>query len=255
MIDDGFEKDRLQTLRNREHLKSNANLRFWYSELYDFMFEDEVNFGTLAVLEVGSGASPLKDQFPHVMTSDILKMDHIDHVFDCHDIDNFEPIEDRSLDIVTMTNVLHHLRDPLDFLKRASSKLKPGGHVLMTEPYFSALSYPVYKALHHEPVDFSVDRPMLGAIEGPLSTSNQAMPQMIFSPRRKWLRELEGHYDLQHTSTRYFTALAYPMTGGIERNLPISPTLYKIAFAIDKQMAQLFPRLFASFFVVRLEAR
>ena len=51
-------------------------------------------------------------------------------------------------------NVLHHLNNPIRFLNRAASKLKPPGKVIGTEPFFSLLSTPIFKYLHHEPVDF-----------------------------------------------------------------------------------------------------
>ena len=72
------------------------------------------------------------------MTSDVLDLDYLDLVFDCHEIDKLDAIEDNSLDVITLTNVLHHLKSPIAFLNRAASKLKPGGKVIATEPFFSA---------------------------------------------------------------------------------------------------------------------
>src|SRR5207247_1589500 len=78
--------------------------------------------------------------WPHIMTSDVLPLDYVDLVFDCHEIDQLAEIDDASVDVVTLTNVLHHLRDPILFLQKVASKLKPGGRVIATEPYFTIIS-------------------------------------------------------------------------------------------------------------------
>ncbi|MGO8189748.1 hypothetical protein AB9F38_33265, partial [Rhizobium leguminosarum] len=72
-------------------------------------------------------------------------------------------------------------------------KLAKVGRVYATEPYLSWLSYPMYKLLHHDPVDLSIHRPVLDTVQGPLSTSNQAMPHMIFFQRPDWLAELTAY--------------------------------------------------------------
>ena len=84
----------------------------------------------------------------------MLDLDYLDLVFDCHEIDKLDAIKDNSLDVITLTNVLHHLKSPIEFLNRAASKLKSGGKVIATEPFFSALSTLIFKYLHHETVDF-----------------------------------------------------------------------------------------------------
>src|SRR5438105_15587068 len=87
-------KDRAATLRNRARLGANQNLLFWYRELYRDQFEGIPDLVTLSVLEVGSGTSPLKQFLPNVVTSDVLDLDYLDLVFDCHEIDKFDAIRD-----------------------------------------------------------------------------------------------------------------------------------------------------------------
>src|SRR5881398_1128296 len=109
-------EDRTATLRNRARLRTNKNLLFWYRELYRDQFRDIPNPSALSVLEVGSGTSPLKQFLPNVITSDVLDLAYLDLVFDCHEIDKVAAIKDESLDVITMTNVLHHLESPIAFL-------------------------------------------------------------------------------------------------------------------------------------------
>ncbi len=154
-------EDRAATLRNRARLGANKNLLFWYRELYRDQFRDLPSPSRLSILEIGSGTSPLKQFLSNVITSDVLDLDYLDLVFDCHEIDKLGAIKDNSIDVITLTNVLHHLKNPIAFLNRAASKLKSGGKVVATEPFFSVLSTPIFKYLHHEPVDIRISEPDL----------------------------------------------------------------------------------------------
>lgn len=247
-----YDHDLQQTLQNRRRLRDNSNLLYWYAQLYRDVFGSPGEVAGKFILEIGSGTSPLKLFFPQVFTSDILNLDYLDHVFDCQEIDRYDEISDNSVDIITMTNVLHHVKDPLTFLKKATAKLSSRGEVIMVEPYFSALSFPIYKLLHQEPVDFSVTRPLLGKVDGPLSSSNQAIPYMLFVSRRDWLSKLSSDYDTNNIRIDYFSSLSYMASGGISRSSLIPSSVYRAVFPIDRALARVAPRLFASFFIVRL---
>ena len=164
-------------------------------------------------------------------------------------------IEDNSLDVITLTNVLHHLKSPIDFLNAAAAKLKPGGKVIATEPYFSVLSGFIFKYLHHEAVGFRISKPELDKVEGPLASANIALPWLIFYRRRDWLERLNKNYDVDRLSLRPFSALSYMMTGGISRKLPIPGLLYRVMFPIDLALGRCFPWLCASFFTLILTRR
>jgi SAM-dependent methyltransferase len=247
--------DRATTLKNRARLGANKNLLFWYSELYRDQFRDLPNPTTLSILEVGSGTSPLKQFVPNVITSDVLDLDYLDLVFDCHEIDKLDAIKNNSLDVITLTNVLHHLKNPIAFLNRAATKLKSGGKVIATEPFFSALSTPIFKYLHHEPVDFRISEPELTEVQGPLASANIALPWLMFFRRREWLQRLNENFDVATLSTRPFSSLSYMATGGVSRRLPIPLFVYRASFSVDLVLSRYFPRLCASFFTLTLTRR
>ena len=108
-------KDRAATLHNRARLGANKNLLFWYRELYRDQFKDFPDPAALSILEIGSGTLPLKQFLSNVVTSDVLDLDYLDLVFDCHEIDKLDAIRDNSLDVITLTNVLHHRKSRLRF--------------------------------------------------------------------------------------------------------------------------------------------
>jgi SAM-dependent methyltransferase len=248
-------EDRAATLRNRARLGANKNLLFWYSELYRDQFRDLPNPLTLSILEVGSGTSPLKQFVSNVITSDVLDLDYLDLVFDCHEIDKLDAIKDNSINVITLTNVLHHLKNPIEFLNRAASKLKSGGKVIATEPFFSVLSTPIFKYLHHEPVDFRISEPELAEVQGPLASANIALPWLIFFRRRDWLQRLNENFDVAALAARPFSALSYMATGGISHKLPIPHSLYRILFSTDLAVSRHFPRFCAAFFTITLTRR
>jgi SAM-dependent methyltransferase len=243
------------TLRNRARLGTNQNLLIWYRELYRDQFKGFPDPAALSVLEVGSGTSPLKQFLPNVVTSDVLDLDYLDLVFDCHEIDKFDAIRDESLDVITLTNVLHHLKSPIAFLNRAANKLKPGGQVIATEPFFSLVSTPIFKYLHYEPVDFEISEPELKNVRGPLASANIALPWLIFFRRRDWADNLSDNYDVANCSVRLFSALSYMASGGISHKLPVPTWLYRALFPMDLFLSRRFPRLFASFFTIVLSRR
>jgi SAM-dependent methyltransferase len=249
---DQYAEDRVTTLRNRAKLQRNTNLLYWYRQLYHEQFAGFPDVSSLHILEIGSGASPLKGFYNNVVTSDVLKLDYLDHVFDCHDIHRLEDIADASLDIIAITNVLHHLKAPIEFLQKAAAKLKPGGEIIATEPYFSILSHLIFKYAHHEPVDLDVTQPVLSEIKGPLSSANIALPWLIFVKNPVWGAQLRDQFNYEPEHFRSFSFLSYMATGGISRRIPLPLTIYRLLFRMDLTLSRRFPKIFASFFTIRL---
>jgi len=248
-------RDRAATLRNRARLCANKNLLFWYGQLYRDQFRDFPNPAALSILEIGSGTSPLKQFLSNVVTSDVLDLDYLDLVFDCHEIDTLDAIKDNSLDVITLTNVLHHLKSPIAFLNRAARKLRHGGKVIATEPFFSLVSTPIFKYLHPEAVDFQITEPELGDVQGPLASANIALPWLIFFRHSEWLQRLNDNFDVIGLTTRPFSALSYMISGGISHRLPVPHFLYRVLFRVDLAVSRRIPRSCAAFFTLTLTRR
>ena len=247
-----YEKDLHTTRNNRERLKCNKNLLYWYGQLYYKLFHEIPELKAKRILEIGSGTSPLKLFYPQVITSDILRLDYVDHFLDCHMIDRYSAIQDHSIDIICLTNVLHHLLDPIRFLCNATKKLKNQGEVFLVEPFFSVVSYAIFKMLHHEQINFKICYPGLDRVNGPLSSANQAIPYMIFFRRESWKSRLSNYYDMSRTELNFFSSLSYMMTGGISRKFSIPIWIYRLLFRADYFLSIKAPRFFASFFVAKM---
>lgn len=248
MVHDQVKLDLKLTLENKAKIKKNKNLLFWYKNLYQTQFSDLIIDKNSRVLEVGSGTSPLKFFYPDVLSSDILHLEYLDYVFDAMEIDNFEKIGDESIDIITVTNVLHHIKDPILFIEKAKKKLKQNGRIIFTEPYYSTVSNVIYRYLHHEATDMNIQEHKLSTIEGPLSSANMALPYLIFYKKPNWRKKIEESYFIKDTILPFYTSLSYMMTGGISRRIPIPTLIYKLIFKVDVWLAKTFPNIFASFF-------
>jgi SAM-dependent methyltransferase len=247
-----YEADVAQTLQNRAALDRNPNLLYWYEQLYREQFRDLCDPAHLRILEIGSGVSPLRRFYPEVTTSDILELDYLDHVFDCHKIDQVAALPDESFDVITLTNVLHHLHRPLEFLQRAANKLKHSGKLVATEPYFSLISTPIFKYLHHEAVNLSISKPELDEIAGPLSSANIALPWLMFVEHPSWVESLRAHYQFDERSLKPFSSLSYMATGGISHRIPLPGPIYQFLFHLDLIVSRTLPQLSASFFTISL---
>lgn len=250
---EGIEKDRQETLKNRDRVLQNKKLLAWFEGLYRQMFEQKFKSEeSLRVLEIGSGTSPLKKFYPQVITSDILPMGHIDLVFDAHKIDELNQVPDESLDVITMTNVLHHLERPIDFLNAAAIKLKPGGQVVLVEPFFSWISSLIFLYLHHEPTDFHVKNPIIERQFNPLGTANICLPHLIFFKHKAWLGMLGARYNLESLQIDHYSFITYALSGGVSRNFPVPTSLFKMILVVDRWLAKTFPRIFAFEFIAYL---
>lgn len=170
--------DPATTGRRRAIVNEKPFLKAIYRDWYD-QLAASLPAGQGRVLELGSGAGFLQDVVPGLITSEVFFCPFVKTVLDGHAL----PFERGSLRGVLMTNVLHHIPDPILFLREAAAAVRPGGVIAMIEPWHSSWSRFVYTRLHHEP--FLPDAPAIGVVRGgPLSAANGALPWILFERDR-----------------------------------------------------------------------
>jgi SAM-dependent methyltransferase len=175
----------------------------WYREIMAWLPSCEG-----PVLEIGAGAGFLRDLLPGLITSDIIATPGVALAFDARRL----PFADGVLRAIVMTNVLHHLPGPRHFFAEAARCVKPGGTIVMLEPWVTPWSTFIYTRLHHEPFEPAAPHWEFPD-SGPLSGANGALPWILFHrDRQQFEREFPTwRIDL----IRPAMPLRYLLSGGV----------------------------------------
>ena len=147
------------------------------------------------------------------------------------------PFDDGSVGALVLFDVVHHLPSPRKFFEEATRVLAPGGRIVMCEPYISPVSYPVYKFLHDEPLDLSVDPLALeaggGAARDPFD-ANQGIPTVLFGRgRRAFTRGVPGAV---HPRIQYMSGFSCPASGGFSHGPFLPWALWSLLHRIDARL-------------------
>ena len=212
-------------------IRRNAFLEEIYFDVYDRIVSQIPRAEFPRVLEIGSGGGFFRQYAPHAITSDCVPAAGIDRVVDAGDLEaSFEPA---SLDAITAFNVFHHLPDAEGFLRGASVVLRPGGRVVLVEPWFTPLGQWFYRLLHHEPI---VHDPSFWGIvgEGRLGGANSRLPTSVF--RDGDARFASRLPDLKIVTRQPFHKWLYLASGGLRLNTRIPRPLAKKLVALDRRV-------------------
>ena len=204
----GFDLDDPNLIGVRRKLaRDKAFLRRLYEEWYEEI-RSALPPGEEPVLELGSGPGFLNERIPRVITSDVLPSSGIDVLLNASGL----PVASGALRGVVMTNVLHHLGDPRAFFREATRVVRPGGAIVMIEPWATTVSRLTYSYLHHEPFDMKAATWEF-ASAGPLTDANGALPWIIFErDRAVFEREFP---EWRVSRIRLDMPFAYVLSGGM----------------------------------------
>lgn len=222
------------TIHHGQIIKKKKFLRKLYQEWYQgFKLEVDNKKVDGQLLEIGSGGGFLKEVISQVITSDVLELPECDL---CCSADAL-PFENQSLRAVFMLDVLHHLPEVRKFFREMERTLTSGGLVYMIEPANTFFSRLILKNFHHEDfnenaVDWSFES------LGPLSSSNQALPWIIFfRDRKKFEKEFP---DLKIKYIRLHTPFRYLITGGLSYNVPIPGWSFNFVSSMERMLKPLY---------------
>ena len=196
------------TMRRADIIRNKPILKQFYQDCYisiSKLLPGKING---PVVELGSGGGFLKDYIPGLITSEILAIPTVDIRFDGQSM----PFRTASLRAVVMLDVFHHIPQPASFLSQAADIIKPGGCLIMIEPWVTAWSRFVYRYLHHEPFDPEV-KDWHFQKGGPLTGANQALPWIVFDRDRRKFEERFPEWQVKKINLH--TPFCYVLSGGL----------------------------------------
>jgi SAM-dependent methyltransferase len=218
--------DPATTARRRQVLARKRFLNQLYREWYAAMAA-ALPPGPGPALELGSGAGFLARHVPGLITSDVVPVPELDLRLDARRL----PLADRSLRALLMTDVLHHIPDVGQLLWEAARVLRPGGALVMVEPWLTPLSRVLLPLLQDEPLDPGSDDWRFPA-GGPLSAANLALPWIVFERDRE---ALERRFpSLRVAEIRPMMPLAYVLSGGLGSRLSLPGWSYRPWRALER---------------------
>jgi SAM-dependent methyltransferase len=113
---------------------------------------------------------------------------------------------------VVMLDVFHHVPRAKSLVQEATRCIKPGGKMVMFEPWNTRWSRFVYRNLHHEP--FDPECPQWELPEGgPMSVANSALPWIVFERDRDRFEALFPEWRIEKIQLQ--APFRYLLSGGV----------------------------------------
>ena len=222
--------DPLTTDRRAGIISGNSFLRQIYDEWYSLLAE-RIPDGPGCILEVGSGGGFLRRHVPEAITSEIMPCRGVQLVLDAARL----PFGRAGLRAIVMVDVLHHIPDVRPFFDDASQCLRPGGVMVMVEPWVSTWSRFVFSTLHHEPFRPEAESWAFPS-SGPLSGANGALPWIVFERDRS---RFEAAWPSLHVhGVTPIMPFRYLVSGGVSMRQMMPGALYGAWRAIDRTLSR-----------------
>lgn len=182
------------------------------------------------ILEIGSGAGFLKTYIPSLFTSEVMEVKNVDLVADATQL----PFPNDSLDVIVMTDVLHHIPSPKEFFSEATRCLCVGGKILMIEPWPTFWSEFVYKNFHSEPFNKNGDWTI--PLSGPLSGANGALPWILFD--RDFAQFKKSFPRLKIRKVEQIMPFSYLLSGGVSLRFTAPGFFYPLVRYVESKFNQ-----------------
>lgn len=198
------------------------------------------------IVELGCGPGFFKEIYPEVVATDVAPSPYADRVVDAAAL----PFGDGEVGTIVFVDVFHHLPKPEQFLCEAARTLRPGGRLVMLEPWMGLAGRLLFRYVHHEDCDLSVSPadPWNAANKDPMQ-GNAALPYLYF--------RAGGHVErvdvpLRVIHRQAFASLPWILTGGFQPVSLLPAALVGAAEFVDR-LVSLVPSVTATRCVLVLE--
>ncbi len=225
---------------HRRAWRSNPALRELYAEWYGRVAAELPPTALGPRVELGSGPGFAREFIADLELTDLVLAPWHDRQASALAL----PYADGALGALVLFDVLHHLPSPRRFFEEASRVLRPGGRIVLCEPYIGPLSYPIYKLFHDEPLRLWVD-PLVDQTGGdgrdPFD-SNQAIPTLLFGRRRRAFARAFPALSLRRLER--LAGPSYPASGGFSRGALLPGPLWSALRRWERRLPEPLFRVF-----------